>query len=118
MNIDYDIFSSVARPGETLASLGRWIRLLRQRRNWTLPMLAKKSGVPVSSISRFERTGLISTSGMMRILQALGELDGLAAVVRERIRLASIPRDLADVAGERPCERRRVRPVRVAEGSP
>ena len=81
-------------------------------------MLAKKSGVPVSSISRFERTGQISTAGMMRILQALGELDGLAAVVRERIRLASIPRDLADVAGERPGERRRVRPVRGAEGNP
>ncbi len=94
MNRTLDTLQLV-RPTEARQALGRWIRLARQRGERTQPMLAAMSGVPVATLSRLEREGRGSIDALVRVLQALGELDRFDAFVQERIRLASLPSDLA-----------------------
>jgi transcriptional regulator with XRE-family HTH domain len=86
-----------ARPKDTRRVLGQWLRLARQRLEWTQPMLSSKSGVPVATLSRLEREGAGGTDTLLRVLQALGELDGFHAYLQERLRLASLPRDLSEL---------------------
>lgn len=86
----------------TDAQLGRAVRALRHRRNWTQAQLARRSRCSASTISRFERgrVGSCSVRVVRRILEALdawilmkvvwrgGELDRLLdadhAVLQER----------------------------------
>ena len=72
-------------------------------------MLASNSGGPVSTLSRLEREGEGSIDSLMRVLQALGELDRFHADIQERLRMASIPQNLAELPSPTPA-RRRVRP--------
>lgn len=104
----------VVLPKESRYAMGHWVRTARQRAEWTQAMLSSKSGVPVATLSRFEREGHASIDSVARILQALGELDGFHAYVQERILLASLPNDLAELPSE-PRTRQRVR-TRKASG--
>lgn len=92
----HDVLQMV-RPHETRLLLGQWIRLARQQLGLTQPLLASKSGVPVTTLSRLEREGQGGVDTLLRILQALGELDGFHAHIQELHRQASLPRDLADL---------------------
>lgn len=98
----------VARPGEVRLLLGQWLRLCRQRQELTLPMLASRSGVPVTTLSRLEREGRGGVESGLLVLQALGLLDGVHGALLESMRLVSLPRDLGDL--DRPVKvRQRVR---------
>ncbi len=96
-------------PHELTATIGTWVRALRQRAELTQPMLAERAGVAVSSLSRLERTGLGSTSLLCRVLFAMAESDAFAEFVKERTRLALLPGDIAQLAHPRKI-RQRVRP--------
>lgn len=96
------------RPRETRQALGQWVRLVRQRQGLTQPLLASKSGVPVASLSRLEREGQGGVDNLLRVLQALGELDGFYAHVQELLQKASLPNDLAELKNPSP-PRQRVR---------
>lgn len=96
------------RPRETRQALGQWVRLVRQRQGLTQPLLASKSGVPVASLSRLEREGQGGVDNLLRVLQALGELDGFHAHVQELLQKASLPNDLAELKNPSP-PRQRVR---------
>lgn len=85
------------RPRETRQVLGQWIRLTRQRLGLTQPLLASKSGVSVTTLSRLEREGQGAVDSLLRVLQALGELDSFHSHVQELLRKASLPQDLAEI---------------------
>jgi hypothetical protein len=73
-------------------------------------MLSSRSGVPVATLSRLEREGAGGTDSLMRVLRALGELDGFHAYLRDRLRLAALPRDLSELQRPpRPRQRVRIR---------
>lgn len=99
----------LSSPGEVRENLGQWLRNLRQRQEWTLPMLASRSGVPVSTLSRLEREGHGSVDAVLRVFQALGILDEVDRTLRERLRLSTLPGDLEALEKEPPT-RQRVRP--------
>lgn len=61
--------------------------------------LASKAGVPSSTISRLERTGLASTESLLKILFALNQIDALDAFLKERLRLVKFPKHLEDAKG-------------------
>lgn len=116
-NSSIDSAIQMVRPRETRQALGQWIRLARQRLGLTQPMLASKSGVPVTTLSRLEREGQGGVDHLLRVLQALGELDGFHAHVQELLRKASLPRDLSDMKKPAP-PRQRVRFRKHLEGVP
>ena len=78
-------------------AVGTWIRAARQQRRWTQAMFASRAGVPVSTLSRLEQTGLGSITLLSKLLFALGAIDSLNDVVQERIRLATLPADLSEL---------------------
>jgi transcriptional regulator with XRE-family HTH domain len=107
----------VARPRDVRLEVGGWLRAARQRQNLTLPMLASASGVPVTTLHRLEREGQGGLEAFLRALHALGLLDEFQGAIRERLRLASLPADLAEL--DRPRRiRRRVRVPRAARSVP
>jgi transcriptional regulator with XRE-family HTH domain len=109
-----DVFL-MARPNEVREVLGQWLRLTRLRQEMTQPMLAAASGVAVTSLSRLEREGQGGIDNLLRVMQALGLLDGFQRELREHVRKASLPKDLADVA--KPARtRQRVRRPKSAGG--
>ena len=107
---DYSINIAIqmTRPREIRQALGQWVRLMRQRSGLTQPLLASKSGVSVTTLSRLEREGQGGVDNLLRVLQALGELDGFHAHVQELVRKASLPNDLSEIKKPAP-PRQRVR---------
>ncbi len=65
-------------PGQVLSELGQRAKLARLRLNLSRQTLAQRSGVPASSIKRFETTGLIGSASLVDILLALDRLDELS----------------------------------------
>ena len=93
-------------------TLREWVRKERQRAYLTQDELARRSGVPATTISRLERTGLASTDSLLRILFALDRMDALQDFIKERLRLASFPMTLRE-----PRPMRTVKRVRHAKGA-
>lgn len=99
----------LTHPKDARTALGQWVRAMRQRAQWTQPMLASKAGVAVSSLSRLEREGAGSIDSFLRLLQALGELDSFHTELQERLRKANLPLDISDLSKpRRPRQRVRV----------
>ena len=65
-------------PGQVLSELGHRAKQARLRLNLSRQTLAERSGVPASTIKRFETTGLIGSASLADILFALDRLDELA----------------------------------------
>ena len=105
MNAELPI--SLVEPRDFTAALGGLVRALRQRADWTQSELASRSGVPVSTLSRLERTGLASTDRLARILFALDALDAFQDFLVARRRLADLPTDLRSFRPDAP------KPVRI-----
>ena len=104
-------------PRDFTAALGGLVRALRQRARWTQPELASRSGVPVATLSRLERTGLASTDRLARVLFALDALDAFQDFLAARRRLADLPSDLRSFRpGAHPPKRIRHRRADAAEG--
>lgn len=83
-------------PADVLKRIGELVRAARQRERLQQSELAERSGVPASTISRLERTGLASTEALFKILFALDQLDGLDGYLKERQRLISFPKNLSE----------------------
>ena len=79
---------------DVLASLRELVRLARQREEWTQADLARRSGVPMTTISRLERMGLASTDTLFKVLFALNRLDAIEDMLKEQLRLAKFPKTL------------------------
>lgn len=90
---------------DVLALLKDWVRESRQNEKWTQADLARRSGVPATTISRLERTGLVSTDALFRILFALNRLDALSDFLKERKRLELFQMSLSDSRAMRPVQR-------------
>jgi transcriptional regulator with XRE-family HTH domain len=80
--------------GDVLESLRELVRLSRQREEWTQADLARRSGVPMTTISRLERTGLASTDTLFKVLFALNRLDVFEDVLKAQLRLVKFPKSL------------------------
>ena len=94
---------------DVLASLRKLVRLARQREEWTQADLARRSGVPMTTISRLERTGLASTDTLFKVLFALNRLDAFADMLKDQLRLVKFPKTLEGDSGLMPKVVQRVR---------
>jgi len=66
-----------------LAELGRRIARTRLERNITQAQLARESGIGVATLERMEAGQPSRTASFIRVLRALGLLEGLDAVIPE-----------------------------------
>ena len=99
---------------DALAGLRNLVRLARQREEWTQADLARRSGVPMTTISRLERTGLASTDTLFKVLFALNRLDAFADMLKEQLRLVKFPKTLEGDFDQTPKVVQRVRHKEVS----
>jgi transcriptional regulator with XRE-family HTH domain len=90
-----------------LVELGERLRAARLTRNLSQQKLAEEAGVGRMTVQRLEEGGSSSLTSLIRILRALGELDGLARLLPP---LGPSPLDEARRQGQR---RQRARPART-----
>jgi transcriptional regulator with XRE-family HTH domain len=83
---------AIRTPEEVSVDLGLRCRALRLGMNWRRATLAKRAGISVSTLARFETTGVIALPKFLRLAWALGRLDDLADVLQP-----SLPATLADL---------------------
>lgn len=70
-----DYILNIYLPSEVKIKIAQGAKQLRLQKGFKRTTLAKKSGVPSSSIKRFETTGDISLSSLLKIAAVLGSLD-------------------------------------------
>ena len=109
---------SLIEPRDFTIALGGLIRALRHRADWTQPELASRSGVPVATLSRLERTGLASTDRLARVLFALDALEAFQDFLASRRRLADLPTDLRSFHPHAPKPSRIRHPKKHKEAAP
>lgn len=71
-------FLQITTPEETERKLADRLREERLRLGWKQDTLARRSGVSVPTIRRYERTGRTSLRNLLRLCYALGRLDEFA----------------------------------------
>lgn len=71
-----NVYTLLAAP-EVTADLAKRLKSRRLARNPTQAGLAARSGVPLGTLKKFERTGAISLVSFVRLVIALGEQAGL-----------------------------------------
>lgn len=81
------IFIDKVIPSEAMQVLGKNIREQRLSRNWTQKTLAERSGVPLSTLRKFEQKGKISLDAFVRICFCLDLLDEVikATEIKEEV---------------------------------
>ena len=65
-------------PGEVARQLAERIRAERLRQGWKQETLAKRSGVSLPTVRRYERTVRTSVANLLKLCHALGRLAELA----------------------------------------
>lgn len=92
---DYNNILQLTTVPDVLACLCTWVRRARQRRKMTQEELSMRAGVPMSTISRLERTGLGSTDTLFKVLFALDELTAVDDFLKGRRQMSELPTTLS-----------------------
>jgi transcriptional regulator with XRE-family HTH domain len=81
-------------PREIEVQIAARLKCLRLKHNLTRVTLSKNSGVSFGSIKRFETTGKISFTNLLKLASALGSLDDFSSVFEDNniITLANLER--------------------------
>ena len=72
-------------PYEMTIAVAKRFRALRRSKKITLKTLSTRSGVPYSTLRRFESTGEISFAALVKLASAIGEDDRINSLFAEKI---------------------------------
>ena len=75
-------------PPEIALHIAKRMTAQRLQRAWTRDELAKRAGINVHTLKRFERTGQISLPRLIAICEALDMLDDLIRAFKPRQRIS------------------------------
>lgn len=83
-------YSIKITPGEVAANLAERHRQLRKAAGYSQAELAKRSGVSLGSLKRFEQTGRISLENLLRLGYLLDRLEDFTGVFQ-------VPEDMGGI---------------------
>lgn len=92
----------LAPPEDVSAELGARARARRLALKLTQAGLAERSGVPLATLRKFERTGRIALTSFVRIALTLGDEEALDGLLRARAGFTSL-----DAVMDAPAPRKR-----------
>jgi transcriptional regulator with XRE-family HTH domain len=72
---------SLKSPEEILLELSCKFKKLRLTKKWKRSTLSKRSGVPESTLRRFEQTGKVSMENFLKLIYTMGRLDEMEALL-------------------------------------
>lgn len=84
---------SLLSPFDIQSELSHFIKATRQAKGYSVQAFSKKTGVPNSTIRKFERTGEISLRQFLMMYAALGKLSDLQQLTQK----VEIPTTIDDV---------------------
>lgn len=70
-------------PADAERALARRLRAARKRSGFTQAELARRSGLGVATVARFEQSGQGQVASLVRMMTALGRLAELDGILRE-----------------------------------
>ena len=73
-------YSTVPLPVDTANQLASRLSRLRKSKSWTQAELARRSGVSLGSLKRFEQQGKISLENLLALAHVLDRLGDFAGV--------------------------------------
>lgn len=77
-----DTFYQLHSPEEVARLLADRLREERLRQRWKQETLARRAGVSLPTVRRYERTGRTSVENLFRLCHALGRLDEFAEILK------------------------------------
>lgn len=94
---DYQLFT----PDEVAVRLASQLHRLRLERNWTQATLAKRSGVSLGSLRRFEHTGEVSLKNLLNLALALGRLSEFSSLFETEAAQTMKELEASQISGKR-----------------
>lgn len=67
-------YSNTLLPSNVISEIVTKLRVLRKKNKYSQQELARRYGVSLGSIKRFERTGKVSLESLLKIAHVLGRL--------------------------------------------
>ena len=84
------------KPSDTLREIAQRHKVLRKQAGFSQSELAKRSGVSLGSLKRFETTGQISLESLLLLADVLHRLDDFEAVLKPVENLKAIEKLFSD----------------------
>lgn len=84
-------------PADVQENLAGFLRLERKKQKLSREALAERSGVPASTLKKFELTGQISLRQFLLLWQCLDDLGRLQALIQPRSEKTTEPQTLDEV---------------------
>ena len=89
-------FGLSKKPADSLREIANRHKVLRKQAGFSQSELAKRSGVSLGSLKRFETTGQISLESLLLLADVLNRLDDFDAVLKPIENLEAIEKLFSD----------------------
>ena len=84
------------KPAEWMLEMAKRHKMLRKQAGFTQSELARRSGVSLGSLKRFETSGQISIQSLFLLIDVLGRLDDFDTVLKPIENMKEIERLFSD----------------------
>ena len=84
------------KPADWMLEMAKRHKMLRKQAGFTQSELARRSGVSLGSLKRFETTGHISLESLFLLIDVLGRLDDFDLILKPIENLKEIERLFSD----------------------
>ncbi|MBK8565750.1 MAG: helix-turn-helix transcriptional regulator [Saprospiraceae bacterium] len=75
-------FGTVKKPSDFMEQIAERHRALRKRAGYSQSELARRSGVSLGSLKRFESTGQVSLESLLKLVEILDRLEDFEWVLK------------------------------------
>lgn len=89
-------FGLTKKPADYLQEIAKRHRVLRRQAGFSQSALAKRSGVSLGSLKRFETSGQISLESLLLLADVLNRLDDFDAVLKPIENLEAVEKLFSD----------------------
>jgi transcriptional regulator with XRE-family HTH domain len=89
-------FGLANKPTDVMQDIAQRHKALRKQAGYSQSELAKRSGVSLGSLKRFESTGQISLESLLMLVDVLNRLDDFDAILRPIENLDAIEKLFSD----------------------
>jgi transcriptional regulator with XRE-family HTH domain len=89
-------FGLYKKPSDTIQEIAQRHKVLRKQRGFSQSELARRSGVSLGSLKRFETTGQISLESLLMLADVLNRLDDFDALLKPIENLDAIEKLFSD----------------------
>lgn len=99
-NILTNKWSSERYPVDVQAALADRVRTLRKAKKWSQSEMARRSGVSLGSLKRFENTGKVSLNSLLKMVHVLDRLSEFEELLLIDTKLEIVQKRMDELLGK------------------